>query len=89
MCIRDSSSTGKKDDLHDLKAWRLIDDAGMRGATYGGAKISEKHSNFLINTGNATADELEILGEQVRKSVFQKSKVKLEWEVIRIGETNP
>jgi UDP-N-acetylmuramate dehydrogenase len=74
--------------LHDLKAWRLIDDAGMRGATYGGAKISEKHSNFLINTGNATADELEILGEQVRKSVFQKSKVKLEWEVIRIGETN-
>ena len=83
------SSTGEKDDLHDLKAWRLIDDAGMRGATYGGAKISEKHSNFLINTGNATADELEILGEQVRKSVFQKSKVKLEWEVIRIGETNP
>ena len=83
------SSTGKKDDLHDLKAWRLIDDAGMRGATYGGAKISEKHSNFLINAGNATADELEILGEQVRKSVFQKSKVKLEWEVIRIGETNP
>ena len=83
------SSTGEKDDLHDLKAWRLIDDAGMRGATYGGAKISEKHSNFLINTGNATADELEILDEQVRKSVFQKSKVKLEWEVIRIGETNP
>ena len=68
---------------------RQIDDAGMRGATYGGAKISEKHSNFLINAGNATADELEILGEQVRKSVFQKSKVKLEWEVIRIGETNP
>ena len=83
------SSTGEKDDLHDLQAWRLIDDAGMRGATYGGAKISEKHSNFLINTGNATAGELEILGEQVRKSVFQKSKVKLEWEVIRIGETNP
>ena len=75
--------------MHDLKAWRLIDDAGMRGATYGGAKISEKHSNFLINAGNATADELEILGEQVRKSVFQKSKVKLQWEVIRIGETNP
>ena len=83
------SSTGKIDDVHDLKAWKLIDEAGMRGATYGGAKISEKHSNFLINTGNATADELEILGEQVRKSVFQKSKVKLEWEVIRIGETNP
>ena len=82
------SSTGKIDDVHDLKAWKLIDEAGMRGATYGGAKISEKHSNFLINTGNATADELESLGEQVRKSVFKKSKVKLHWEVIRIGETN-
>ena len=82
------SSTGKIDDVHDLKAWKLIDEAGMRGATYGGAKISEKHSNFLINTGNATAEELESLGEQVRKSVFQKSKVKLQWEVIRIGETN-
>ncbi len=82
------SSTGKVDDVHDLKAWKLIDKAGMRGATYGGAKISEKHSNFLINTGNATADELESLGERVRKSVFKKSKVKLQWEVIRIGETN-
>ena len=82
------SSTGAIDDLDDFKAWKLIDDAGMRGATYGGAKISEKHSNFLINTGNATAGELESLGEQVRKSVFQNSKVKLEWEVIRIGETN-
>ena len=83
------SSTGEIDDLDDFKAWKLIDDAGMRGATCGGAKISEKHSNFLINTGTATANDLENLGEQVRKSVFQKSKVKLEWEVIRIGETNP
>ena len=82
------SSTGETDDIHDLKAWKLIDDAGMRGATCGGAKISEKHSNFLINTGTATADDLENLGELVRKSVFQKSKVKLEWELIRVGETN-
>ena len=82
------SSTGEIDDLDDFKAWKLIDDAGMRGATCGGAKISEKHSNFLINTGTATANDLETLGEQVRKSVFQKSKVKLQWEVIRIGETN-
>jgi UDP-N-acetylmuramate dehydrogenase len=82
------SSTGKIDDLDTFKAWKLIDDAGMRGATCGGAKISEKHSNFLINTGTATANDLETLGEQVRKSVFQKSKVKLQWEVIRIGETN-
>ena len=82
------SSTGEIDDLDDFKAWKLIDDAGMRGAKCGGAKISEKHSNFLINTGTATANDLESLGEQVRKSVFQKSKVKLQWEVIRIGETN-
>ena len=82
------SSTGELDDIHDLKAWKLIDDAGMRGATCGGAKISEKHSNFLINTGTATAYDLENLGELVRKSVFQKSKVKLEWELIRVGETN-
>jgi len=82
------SSTGETDDIHDLKAWKLIDDAGMRGATCGGAKISEKHSNFLINTGTATAYDLENLGELVRKSVFQKSKVKLEWELIRVGETN-
>jgi len=82
------SSTGEIDDLDDFKAWKLIDDAGMRGATCGGAKISEKHSNFLINTGTATANDLESLGEQVRKSVFQTSKIKLQWEVIRIGETN-
>ena len=82
------SSTGEINDLDDLKAWKLIDDAGMRGATCGGAKISEKHSNFLINTGTATANDLESLGEQVRKSVFQTSKIKLQWEVIRIGETN-
>ncbi len=82
------SSTGETDDIHDLKAWKLIDDAGMRGATCGGAKISEKHSNFLINTGTATAYDLENLGELVRKSVFKKSKVKLEWELIIVGETN-
>ena len=82
------SSTGETDDIHDLKAWKLIDDAGMRGATCGGAKISEKHSNFLINTGTATAYDLENLGELVRKSVFKKSKVKLEWELIRVGEAN-
>ena len=82
------SSTGEIDDVHDLKAWKLIEEAGMRGATCGGAKISEKHSNFLINTGTASADDLESLGEQVRKSVFQKSKVKLQWEIIRVGETN-
>lgn len=80
------SSTGLADDTHDLKAWKLIDDAGMRGATLGGAQISEKHPNFLINTGGATAADLEGLGELVRNKVFQNSGIELQWEVIRIGE---
>ncbi len=80
------SSTGRDDDVHDLKAWKLIDDAGMRGATVGGAQMSPKHSNFLVNTGDATASDLERLGELVRKSVFQSSGLELEWEVIRVGD---
>ncbi|MDJ0827339.1 MAG: UDP-N-acetylmuramate dehydrogenase [Rhodobacter sp.] len=80
------SSTGQADDRHDLKAWKLIDDAGLRGHTLGGAQMSEKHPNFLTNTGNATAEDLENLGELVRKKVFQTSGIQLEWEVIRVGE---
>ncbi|MDA7427510.1 UDP-N-acetylmuramate dehydrogenase [Primorskyibacter aestuariivivens] len=80
------SSTGRADDVHDLKAWKLIDDAGMRGARVGGAQMSEKHSNFLINTGEATAEDLESLGEEVRKRVFQSSGIELHWEIMRVGE---
>ena len=80
------SSTGKADDVHDLKAWKVIDDAGMRGATVGGAQMSPKHSNFLINTGDATANDLETLGEEVRKKVYASSGIGLEWEIMRIGE---
>jgi len=80
------SSTGKADDTHELKAWKVIDDAGMRGARRGGAQMSEMHSNFLINTGGATAADLEGLGEEVRKRVFQASGITLEWEIMRIGE---
>ena len=80
------SSTGQADDVHDLKAWKLIDDAGMRGARVGGAQMSEKHSNFLINTGDATAEDLESLGEEVRKRVFQSSGIELHWEIMRVGE---
>ncbi|UOA14310.1 MULTISPECIES: UDP-N-acetylmuramate dehydrogenase [Sulfitobacter] len=80
------SSTGKADDVHDLKAWKVIDDAGMRGATIGGAQMSPKHSNFLINTGAATADDLETLGEDVRKKVYASSGIRLEWEIMRVGE---
>jgi len=80
------SSTGKADDVHDLKAWKVIDDAGMRGAMRGGAQMSEKHSNFLINTGGATAADLEGLGEEVRKKVYASSGITLEWEIMRIGD---
>jgi UDP-N-acetylmuramate dehydrogenase len=80
------SSTGKADDTHELKAWKVIDDAGMRGARLGGAQMSEMHSNFLINAGGATAADLENLGENVRKKVFQSSGITLEWEIMRVGE---
>lgn len=80
------SSTGKAGDVHDLKAWKVIDDAGMRGATIGGAQMSEKHSNFMINTGDATAADLENLGEEVRKKVFQDSGIELQWEIMRVGQ---
>ena len=80
------SSTGRADDVHDLKAWKVIDDAGMRGATLGGAQMSPKHPNFLINTGDATAADLEGLGEEVRKKVYATSGIALEWEIMRIGD---
>ena len=83
------SSTGRADDDHALKAWSLIDAAGMRGARRGGAQMSEKHPNFLINAGGATAADLEGLGEEVRKRVFQHSGITLEWEIMRIGEPEP
>lgn len=80
------SSTGRDDDTHELKAWKVIDDAGMRGATRGGAQMNVKHSNFLTNIGGATAADLEELGEEVRKKVYDSSGLTLEWEIIRVGE---
>jgi UDP-N-acetylmuramate dehydrogenase len=67
------------------KAWQLIDNAGMRGYKVGGASMSELHCNFMINHGNATAHDLEDLGELVRKRVLQDSGVELHWEIKRIG----
>jgi UDP-N-acetylmuramate dehydrogenase len=67
------------------KAWQLIDAAGCRGLTIGGAQVSEMHCNFLINTGEATAHDLELLGETVRARVLETSGVRLEWEIKRIG----
>ncbi|WP_210527369.1 UDP-N-acetylmuramate dehydrogenase [Rubellimicrobium arenae] len=80
------SSTGRADDRHDLKAWKLIDDAGMRGARRGGAIMNPMHANFLTNAGGATAAELEALGEDVRKAVYDHAGVRLEWEIMRVGE---
>jgi UDP-N-acetylmuramate dehydrogenase len=69
------------------KAWKLIDEAGCRGFKVGGAMVSEKHTNFLINTGAASAADIENLGEEVRRRVKAKSGVTLEWEIRRIGRT--
>ena len=79
------SSTGAADDSMALKAWKLIEDAGCRGLRLGGAQMSEKHPNFLINTGNATAKDLEQLGELVRERVKLQSGHDLTWEIRRIG----
>jgi len=72
-----------------LRAWELIDRAGCRGLRIGGAQVSEKHCNFLINTGDATAADLESLGEEVRRRVLETSGVALRWEIRRIGESAP
>lgn len=67
------------------KSWQLVDAAGCRGLTVGGAQVSEKHCNFLINTGEATAADIEELGETVRARVKETSGVELDWEIKRIG----
>jgi UDP-N-acetylmuramate dehydrogenase len=80
---RTGGSTFKNPPGH--KAWQLIDEAGCRGLKIGAAQVSEKHTNFLINTGEATAAELEALGEEVRKRVKEKSGITLDWEIKRVG----
>jgi len=67
------------------KAWELVDKAGCRGLALGSAQVSEKHTNFLINTGTATSTEIEALGEEVRRRVKDNSGVELEWEIQRVG----
>ncbi len=67
------------------KAWQLVDQAGCRGLTLGGAQVSEKHTNFLINTGTATSADIEALGDEVRRRVKEKAGVELEWEIQRVG----
>jgi len=81
---RTGGSTFKNPDGY--KAWELIDAAGCRGLVHGGAQVSNKHCNFLINTGNASARDIEQLGEEVRQRVRANSGVELQWEIRRIGE---
>ena len=78
-------STFKNPDGH--KAWQLVDAAGCRGLQIGGAQVSEKHTNFLINTGDATSADIEALGEEVRARVMAHSGIELIWEIQRVGET--
>ncbi|MEO1044354.1 MAG: UDP-N-acetylmuramate dehydrogenase [Pseudomonadota bacterium] len=80
-------STFKNPEGH--KAWQLVDAAGCRGLTVGGAQVSEKHTNFLINTGDATSSDIEALGEEVRKRVKTQTGVDLQWEIQRVGERQP
>ncbi len=82
---RTGGSTFKNPPGH--KAWQLIDEAGCRGLMHGAAQVSEKHCNFLINTGDATAADIEALGEDVRARVKARSGVELEWEIKRVGVT--
>jgi len=67
------------------KAWQLVDRAGCRGLVVGGAQVSEKHTNFLINMGEATSADIEALGEEVRRRVKAQSGIELEWEIQRVG----
>ena len=80
---RTGGSTFKNPSGH--KAWALIDAAGCRGMTLGGAQVSEKHCNFLLNLGSATSAEIEALGEEVRRRVKARTNIALEWEIQRIG----
>lgn len=81
---RTGGSTFKNPEGH--KAWQLVDAAGCRGLTIGGAQMSELHCNFMLNTGDATAYDLEALGEEVRRRVKVHSGIELEWEIRRIGK---
>ncbi|CAA7622558.1 UDP-N-acetylenolpyruvoylglucosamine reductase [Candidatus Terasakiella magnetica] len=81
--VRTGGSTFANPEGH--KAWQLVDAAGCRGLSRGGAQVSEKHCNFLLNLGDATAADIEDLGDEVRRRVMQTSGIDLQWEIRRIG----
>ncbi|MFA4994800.1 MAG: UDP-N-acetylmuramate dehydrogenase [Bdellovibrionales bacterium] len=80
-----STFANPENDPQGRKVWQLIEEAGCRGLKIGQAKVSEKHCNFLINTGHATAADIEKLGEEVRRRVRDKFKIELRWEIKRLG----
>jgi len=84
---RTGGSTFKNPEGHS--AWKLVDAAGCRGLKVGDAQVSEMHCNFLINTGEASAHDVELLGETVRARVFETSGIRLEWEIKRLGSFLP
>jgi UDP-N-acetylmuramate dehydrogenase len=84
---RTGGSTFRNPDGHS--AWELVDKVGGRGLRVGGAMVSEKHTNFLLNTGDATAADIEVLGEELRRRVMDEFGVDLHWEIRRIGEPAP
>jgi len=84
---RTGGSTFKNPDGY--KAWQLVDEAGCRGLRMGDAQVSEKHTNFLLNLGDASSADIEALGEEVRRRVNENSGITLEWEVQRVGNEGP
>jgi UDP-N-acetylmuramate dehydrogenase len=87
--IREKTGGSTFKNPSDDSSWRLVDAAGWRGKLFGGAMFSDKHANFLINTGEASAADLEGLGEAVRADVHAKFGVDLEWEIKRVGKAKP
>lgn len=86
--IRSKTGGSSFKNPNGYSAWKLIDDCGLRGRILGGAMVSEKHCNFLINNGNAKASDIEKLGELIRNEVYNKKNIMLDWEIIRIGKNN-
>ncbi len=84
MTVKDGKTTG-----NGLRAWQIVERVGGRGLTIGGAKMSEKHCNFMINTGTATAADLEDLGEELIRRAKNLLNLDLHWEIRRIGERPP
>jgi len=87
--IREKTGGSTFKNPEGTSAWKVIDAAGCRGLTIGGAQMSELHCNFMINTGSATAHDLELLGETVRARVLETSGIRLEWEIKRLGAFGP